>query len=96
LEGAFGKTELIAKPDNQVTLRSAPPFKFSLAPPPASAAAAALPPATPNLQNAQGQWKDANGKYLLTFSNQDLPTNVEGDRLSMKNEGLEWVFARED
>jgi hypothetical protein len=44
----------------------------------------------------QGQWKDADNKYLLSFSGQDLPTSVEGDRLSVKNEGLEWVFARED
>jgi hypothetical protein len=98
LESNFSKTELIAKPDNQLTLRSAPPLKFSTSPAAAAAAAAAVAATgiAPPLQNFQGQWKDANGKYLVEFSGQDLPTMVEGDRLSMKTEGLDWVFARED
>ncbi len=89
LEATFSKTELIAKPDNQVTLRSAPPLKFS----PAAAAVGAV---APSVQNVPGQWKEANGKYLVTLSSQDLPASVEGDRLSMKNESLDWVFAREN
>jgi hypothetical protein len=96
LESTFSKTELIAKPDNQVSLKNSPPLRFS---PTASAAPVATPNAVvtpPALQTFQGQWKDANGKYLLAVSSQDLPTTIENDRLSMKTEGLDWVFARED
>ena len=98
-EGAFGKTEMIAKPDNQLTLRSAPALKLS--PITASASIAGpggvpVAPPPPPVQNMQGQWKDANGKYLITISSQDLPTTVENDRLTMKGDGMEWVFAHED
>ena len=99
MEGAFGKTELIAKPDNQVTLRNAPPFKFSpqtVPIPVPGPTGVAVPPPPPPVQTIQGQWKDANGKYLVSLSNQDLPATVDGDRLSMKTEALDWVFARED
>jgi hypothetical protein len=92
LESTFGKTELIAKPDNQATLKNAPSLKFS----PNSPAAALAAITTPSVQTVQGQWKDANAKYLVEFSGQDLPTTIDGDRLTMKNEGLDWVFARED
>jgi hypothetical protein len=98
-DAAFGKTELIAKPDNQVTVRAAPSLKLS--PITASAPVAGpggvpvLPPPPP-VQNIQGQWKDANGKYLLSLSGLDLPTTVENDRLSMKSDSADWVFTRED
>ncbi len=91
LEATFSKTELLAKPDNQVTVKNAPPLKFS-----PIAAAAVVPPVAPALQAVQGQWKDLNGKYQIALSGQDLPTMVEGDRLSMKNDALDWVFTRED
>jgi hypothetical protein len=91
LELTFSKTELIAKPDNQVTVRDSPPLRFS---PSAAAAIVNAPP--PTLQTVQGQWKDADGKYLLTLSSQEFSTTVEGDRLNLKNETLDWVFARED
>lgn len=91
LEAAFSKTELVARPDNQVTLKNAPPFKFS-----ATAAAAVVPPVVPTLQTVQGQWKDADSGYQFALSGQDLPAAVEGDRLSLKNEGSEWVFTREE
>lgn len=98
-EGAFGKTELIAKPDNQVTMRSAPALKISpvtASAPVAGPGGVLVAPQPPPVQNMQGQWRDANGKYLLTISNQDLPTTVENDRLNMKTEAADWVFARED
>jgi hypothetical protein len=91
LEATFSKTELMAKPDNQVTVKNAPPLKFS-----PTAAVAVVPPVAPSLQTVQGQWKDLDGKYQIALSSQDLPTTVEGDRLSMKNETLDWVFTRED
>jgi hypothetical protein len=90
LEATFAKTELIAKPDNQASLKSAPGFKFSPNAPTAVLATAS------SGQNLQGQWHDANSKYLLEFSGENLPTTVEGDRLNMKGEGMDWVFARED
>ena len=95
LEAAFSKTELIAKPDNQVTLRDAPALRFSPSAPVATVPPAAPPP-PPSVQTTQGQWKDANGKYLVTLSSQDLPATVEGDRLHLKNEPLDWVFSRAD
>jgi hypothetical protein len=95
LEAGFGKTELIAKPDNQITLRNAPPFKFSLAAP-VVPLQPGIPPPAPVIQTVQGQWKDADNKYLLTVSGQDLPASVENDRLSVKVESLDWVFTRED
>ena len=100
MEAAFGKTELIAKPDNQFTLKDAPALKFSPVnvpiPVPGPNGVAVAPPPPP-VQTYQGQWKDANsGKFLLTISGQDLASSVENDRLSMKTEVLDWVFSRED
>lgn len=99
MEGAFAKTELIAKPDNQLTLKNAPALKFSpinvpIPAPGPNGAVVQLPP--PLVQTVQGQWKDANGKYLLSIAGQDLAATAEGDRLSMKTEAADWVFARED
>jgi hypothetical protein len=99
MEGAFGKTEMVAMPDGQLSLKNAPALKFSPANVPIPAPGpngVVVPPAPPAVQTVQGQWKDANGKYLLTISSQDLPTAVEGDRLDMKAETSDWVFARED
>jgi hypothetical protein len=99
MEGAFSKTELVAKPDNQITLKNAPALKFSPANVPIPTPGpngAVVPQPPPQVQTVQGQWKDAGGKYLLTIANQDLPTTVEGDRLDMKADSSDWVFARED
>lgn len=82
---AFDKTSLVAKPDAQVNLRNVPGLRISPTSPPPSA-----------LQNLQGQWKEAGAKYLLSFSGMDMPATVEGDRLTVKNEGMDWVFTRED
>jgi uncharacterized membrane protein required for colicin V production len=99
MEGAFSKTELVAKPDNQITLKNAPALKFSPANVPIPTPGpngVVVPQPPPQVQTVQGQWKDAGGKYLLTIANQDLPTTVEGDRLDMKADSSDWVFARED
>src|SRR5690348_9901733 len=97
LDASFSKARLVAMPDNQVALHDCPGLKFS----PATAAASIPPPPAPApppppLQTLQGQWKDANGKYLITFSGQDLPTTVENDRLHMQSEVLDWVFVSEE
>jgi hypothetical protein len=97
LEASFSKAEVIAKPNNQITLKDAPALNFSpaavaatLPPPPAP------PPPAPPLQTFQGQWQEANGKYLVTISSKDFPTTVENDRLHIKNEALDWVFTAEN
>jgi hypothetical protein len=47
-------------------------------------------------QTVQGQWKDADGKYQLSFPNLEVLATVEGDRLTYRSEGTDMVFARED
>jgi hypothetical protein len=99
LEAGFTKTELVAKPDNQFTLHDAPAIKFNpvtASAPVAGPGGVLVPPPPAPVQTVQGPWKDANGKYLITISGQDLTAIVENDRLSMKTETLDWVFARED
>jgi hypothetical protein len=86
MESAFGKTTMVAKPDNQVIIRNAP----SLAAPPGAAAATGS-------QALSGQWQDANGgKYQLTVSGMELPAMVEGDRMTIKSPVMDLVFSRED
>jgi hypothetical protein len=44
----------------------------------------------------QGEWRD-NGKYELSFPPSTvLSATVEGDRLTVRNDGLDLVFYRED
>jgi hypothetical protein len=85
IDTTFGKTTLIARPDHSVALKNAPGLKL-----PATAA-----PAASSLQNFSGEWKDVEGKYLLTLAGNDLPASVDGDRLTVKSEGTELVFDRE-
>jgi hypothetical protein len=84
LELSYSKALLTARPDGQVAIKSIPGLKATTAAAPAG------------LQNLDGQWKDANGKYLLSISGQDLPTFVEGDRLTIKSDGMDLVFTRVD
>jgi hypothetical protein len=96
---AFSKTSLVAMTDHQAILKNIPQLKLPAATPatPAAAAAAAAPP---SIQNLQGQWKDSDGKYMLTFVDggrqEDLPANVEGERLLVKAEGFQLAFDRQD
>ncbi|HYG33507.1 MAG TPA: CvpA family protein [Clostridia bacterium] len=85
LEAAFSKTSLVAKPNNQIVMRDAPDIRVSLN---------AAPPTS--FQTLQGPWKESGTKYQLSLSGVDLPATVEGDRLTLKNEGLDWVFSREE
>ncbi|HEY5913379.1 MAG TPA: CvpA family protein [Verrucomicrobiae bacterium] len=87
MDAAFGKTGLIARPDHSVSLKNSPGLRLQ------TAAAAA---ASPDLQTFQGQWKDLDGKYALTFSGTEMPATVEGDRLTLKSDSLGMVFNRED
>jgi hypothetical protein len=86
MDATFGKTSLIARPDHSASLKEAPGLRL-----PSVAA-----PAAPTLQTFKGEWKDVEGKYLLSFSGTDLPAHVEGDRLAVKSEGVDLVFNRED
>lgn len=76
----FGKATLVAMPNNQLVMKNIPGLK--------------LPPnASPgNLQTLQGQWKDAGNGYQISVSGQDVPASVEGDRLTIKGEGMDLVF----
>ena len=86
METAYGKTELVAKPDNSINLKNAP----SLTALPGAAAATGS-------QSFQGQWQDANGgKYQLTLGGMELAGTVTGDRMNIKTAGAELVFTRED
>jgi hypothetical protein len=82
LETSYSKALLTARPDGQVVLKSIPSFK------PAAVQG--------GLQDLEGQWKDADGKYLLSVSGLDLTALVEGDRLTIRSEGTDLVFSRID
>jgi hypothetical protein len=84
-EATFSKTRLTAKPDKQFTLKDAPPLKL-----PSAATMSA------GTQTVQGQWDGAEGKYLLSYSGLNQAALVEGDRLTIKGEGMDFVFERED
>ena len=76
----FGKATLVAMPNNQIIIKNVPGLKL-----PANAAPG-------NLQTLQGQWKDAGNGYQVSISGQDVPATVEGDRLTIKGEGMDLVF----
>ena len=87
LDSAFGKAGLIARPDHSVSFKNTPGLRIPTA----------LAGATQSLQNLNGQWKDLDSsKYQLSLSGADLPATVQGDRLSVKSEGADLVFNRED
>jgi hypothetical protein len=76
----FGRALVVAMPNNQVVLKNIPGLKL-----PANAAPG-------NLQTLPGQWKEAGNSYQLSVSGQDVPATVEGDRLTIKGEGMDLVF----
>jgi len=86
--GLFGKASLTARPDHSVSVKNTPGLKLP------TALAGGAPP---GLQTINGQWKDLDSsKYLLSFSGNDLPGTAQGDRLTIKSEGVDLVFNRED
>ncbi|HWX23287.1 MAG TPA: CvpA family protein [Candidatus Binatia bacterium] len=82
----FDKTGLVAMADHHAVLKNMPQLRQAGAPGSTG----------PGVQTLQGEWKNLDGKYQLTFSGSDLAANVEGDRLSFKAEGVELAFLRED
>jgi hypothetical protein len=85
----FAKTTFVAMIDHQALLKDAPPLRLG-------------PNSVPGTttQTLQGQWKEADGKYQLSLAGGggegELSTVVEGDRLTIKVPGMDWVFNRED
>ncbi|HEV2210356.1 MAG TPA: CvpA family protein [Verrucomicrobiae bacterium] len=80
LQGAYGKTTLVARPDNVITIKDIPGLKLP------------TPAAISNPQTIDGQWKDQDGKYDLSLNGQDFPATVEGERLTIKGQGMDLVF----
>ncbi len=80
---SFSKTGLVALTDHQVIVRGLPPIKLSK-------------DVTAAGDSIQGQWQGQGAKYRVTLSGAELPATVNGDRLSIKTEGMELVFSREE
>ena len=86
---AFAKTSFVAMTDHQAILKEVPPVRL----PTAGAAPSGGP------QTLKGQWKGAQGKYILSLSGgakeEQFSATVEGDRLTIGGEGLNLIFDRE-
>ena len=84
---AFDKTTLTAMTDGRAIVKNAPPFRLEQSP-------------NPSLQTAECQWKNVDGKYLLSVTlggaSLDMNASVDGDRLTVVNEGIGYIFNRED
>jgi hypothetical protein len=56
-----------------------------------------VPPPLSQQPTLEGEWKGAEGKYILTLQGKgDVSANVDGDRLTATGEGLELAFSREE
>jgi hypothetical protein len=86
---AFAKTTFVATPNHVAIIKSLPSLNI-----------ASKKPGSP--QNVQGQWKEADDKFELTFSgggleNQTFSATVENERLTIKGPAaMDLVFDRED
>ena len=79
----YSKTRFVVRPQGRVTLENVPGLE-------------ALPLSPVGLRTIQGEWK-GDGPYELGFPGRTLPAVVEGDRLTIRNEGLlDLVFYREE
>jgi uncharacterized membrane protein required for colicin V production len=82
----FAKATFVATTEQQAFLKNMPRL-----------AAGAQPG---DLQTLQGQWKGADGSYVLTLNSdgktQDMTAKVQGDRLTISGSGMDLAFARED
>ena len=88
IEGLFAKASIVAMPDHQALLKNVSQLKVTTSAAPA------------NGQTTQGQWQKLDGKYQFSFSlggkEEQIPATIEGDRLTITNEGTELVLLRED
>jgi hypothetical protein len=82
----YGKTVLVATTEGQAFAKNVPHLR------PGAAA--------PEVQNLQGQWKNADGKYELTFNidgkMETLAAQIQGDRMVVTGPGMEVGMIRED
>lgn len=84
MRAAFAKTRMVARPDKQITIRDIPNLRGGAT-------------GGGTLQTLQGQWNDLEAnKYQLSVSGATLPATIQGDRLTVKAEGMDLVFNRED
>ncbi len=91
MTAVFAKTSFVAMTDHGAILKNVPQLRL----PTAGAPAAAGGP-----QTLRGQWKGADGKYVLTLSggprDEELAASVDGDRLTITGAAVALVFDRED
>ena len=82
----FAKATFVATAEQQAFLKNMPRL-----------AAGAQPG---DLQTLQGQWKRAEGSYVLTLNTdgktQDMTAQIQGDRLTISGSGMDLAFVRED
>lgn len=86
--GAFEKTRLVVMTENEAIIKDLPQIR-----PPAGG-----PVSLPTPQTFTGQWKNVEpNKYTITFSEAGVDSAsvvIEGDRLTIKSQGLDLVFSR--
>ena len=82
MTAAFGKTMMIAAPDNSLVIKNLPQLKTLGA---------------TETQNAQGSWKNAGSEYQLTLGSAgERHGKLEAGRLVLSGESMTLVFAAED
>ena len=88
IEGLFSKASLVAMPDHQALLKNISQLKVTAGAVPAGG------------QATQGQWQKLDAKYQFTFflagKEEQIPATIDGDRMTITNEGTELVLLRED
>ena len=82
MTGAFGKTAMIAAPDNSLVIKNLPQLKT---------------PGSTETQNTKGSWKGAGSEYQLAMGSAgDRHAKLEAGRLVVSGESPTLVFAAED
>ena len=82
MTGAFGKTMMIAAPDNSLIIKNLPQLKT---------------PGSTETQNIQGSWKSAGSEYQLAMGSAgERHGRLEAGRLVVAGENPTLVFAAED
>jgi hypothetical protein len=81
---SYSKTTFVAKPDHSCTFKHLPAVKFS-----ATAS-------TAGGDSVACQWQEQDGKYVVSFNGNEVPTIVDEERLAIGPESAAVVFDRED
>jgi hypothetical protein len=84
---AFGKTSIVAMPDNKVVVKNVPQV------------AQAGGTFSTETRTLQGDWKDLDTRFLLVMQDagkeETYSATVEGDRMTVTSRGFGMVFERE-